>query len=118
MNLLATSINHKTASVELREALYLNSEEIKEYFKLVHGKIFSEGLVISTCNRTEIYGIPVSQNISPAEIQNSLLQLKSVSGLTSECFQNFISGSAIKHLFSVACGIDSLMIGDNRFIQS
>ena len=117
MNLLATSINHKTASVELREALYLNPEEIKEYFKLAHGKFFSEGLIISTCNRTEIYGIPVSQDISTQEIQNSLLQLKSVTGLAPENFQNFISGSAIRHLFSVACGIDSLMIGDNQIFK-
>ncbi len=117
MNLLATSINHKTASVELREALYLNSEEIKEYFKRVQGKFFSEGLVISTCNRTEIYGIPVSQNISPKEVQDSLLQLKYVSGLTQDNFQNFVSGSAIRHLFSVACGIDSLMIGDNQIFK-
>ena len=117
MNLFATSINHKTASVELREALYLNSEEIKEYFKQAQGKIFSEGLVISTCNRTEIYGIPVSQNISPQDIHSSLYQLKSVSGLTSENFQNYISGNAIRHLFSVACGIDSLMIGDNQIFK-
>lgn len=117
MNLLATSINHKTASIELREALYMSSEEIKEYLKQVHGKYFSEGLIISTCNRTEIYGIPVSQNISHQEIQSSLLQLKSVSGLTTDNFQNFISGSAIKHLFSVACGIDSLMIGDNQIFK-
>jgi len=117
MNLLATSINHKTASVELREALYLNSEEIKEYFKLIQGKLFSEGLIISTCNRTEIYGIPVSQNISLNEVQNSLVQLKSVSGITSDNFQNYVSGSAIRHLFGVACGIDSLMVGDNQIFK-
>ena len=117
MNLLATSINHKTASVELREALYLNSEEIKEFIKNTKGSLFSEGLVISTCNRTEIYGIPLNQNAGPAELQNTLIKLKSVSGLTTEHFQNFLSGNAIKHLFSVAAGIDSLMIGDNQIFK-
>jgi glutamyl-tRNA reductase len=117
MNILATSINHKTASVELREALHLNSEEIKEYINNAKGNLFTEGLVISTCNRTEIYGVPVNQSAGPRELQNTLMQLKSVSGLTSDHFQNFLSGNAVKHLFSVAAGIDSLMIGDNQIFK-
>lgn len=117
MNFLATSINHKTASVELREALYLNSEEIKEYIKNTKGNLFSEGLIISTCNRTEIYGIPIKNTASPLDLQNTLLQFKSISGLTNEHFQNFISGNAIRHLFCVAAGIDSLMIGDNQIFK-
>jgi len=117
MNLLATSINHKTASVELREALHLNNDEIKEYINNARGSLFSEGLIISTCNRTEIYGIPISKSASPLELQNTLLQLKSVSGLTNDHFQNFLSGNAIRHLFSVATGIDSLMIGDNQIFK-
>ena len=117
MNLLATSINHKTASVELREALYLNSDVIKEYIKNTKGNLFSEGLIISTCNRTEIYGIPINKNAGHLDLQNTLLQLKSVTGLTNDHFQNFSSANAIRHLFSVAAGIDSLMIGDNKIFK-
>jgi glutamyl-tRNA reductase len=117
MNFLATSINHKTASIELREALYLNSDEIKEYIKNTKGNLFSEGLIISTCNRTEIYGFPVNKNIGHLDLQNTLLQFKSISGLTNENFQNFLSGNAVRHLFSVASGIDSLMIGDNQIFK-
>jgi len=89
MNLLATSINHKTASVELREALYLNSDVIKEYIKNTKGNLFSEGLIISTCNRTEIYGIPINKNAGHLDLQNTLLQLKSVTGLTNDHFPKF-----------------------------
>jgi glutamyl-tRNA reductase len=117
MNLLATSINHKTASVELREALYLNSDEIKEYFKNTKGSLFSEGLIISTCNRTEIYGIPLNKSTGPIEIQTALLKLKSVSGLKDDNFQYFLSANAVRHLFSVAAGIDSLLIGDNQIFK-
>jgi len=117
MNLVATSINHNTASVELREALYLNDEEIKEFINTTKGNLFSEGLIISTCNRTEIYGIPLNTNAKHSDIQNFLLHLKSVSGLAAENFQNFVSGSALKHLFSVTAGIDSLLIGDNQIFK-
>ena len=117
MNLLAVSINHKTASVELRESLYLTQDEIVAFAKNTKDKIFSEGLIISTCNRTEIYGIPVNPATTVSDIQNFLLDHKSVSGLKPEHFQTFQDGHALRHLFSVATGIDSLLIGDNQIFK-
>lgn len=117
MNILAISINHKTAPVEVREAVYLNNEEIKNLTSSIKNSLFSEGLIVTTCNRTEIYGIPANQNLSHEEIQNALLNFKSVSGLKPEHFQYLSSANAIKHLFSVATGIDSLLIGDNQIFK-
>ncbi|MHB1686358.1 MAG: glutamyl-tRNA reductase [Ignavibacteriaceae bacterium] len=117
MNIIAISINHKTAPVDIREAVYLSEEEIKSLTYKIKDALFSEGLIVTTCNRTEIYGIPTNQNINHEEIQKALLNHKSVSGLKPEHFQYFSSGSAIKHLFSVATGIDSLLIGDNQIFK-
>ena len=117
MNLLAISINHKTAPVELREALYLNHDEIVSFAENTKDKLFSEGLIVSTCNRTEIYGIPARPNTTFTDLQNTILNYKSVTGLKSEHFQLFQSSEAIKHLFSVATGIDSLLIGDNQIFK-
>jgi len=117
MNIIAISINHKTAPVEIREAVYLNEEEIKNLTQKIKDTIFSEGLVVTTCNRTEIYGIPAGENINHEEIQSALLKHKSVTGLKPEHFQYFSSANAIKHLFSVATGIDSLLIGDNQIFK-
>lgn len=117
MNLLAVSINHKTASVELREALYLTQDEIISFAQKAKDKFFTEGLVVSTCNRTEIYGIPVNPSTSVSDIENYLMDHKSVSGLNSEHFQAFQERAALKHLFSVACGIESLLIGDNQIFK-
>ncbi len=117
MNLLAISINHHTAPVELREALFLNDTEIKDFVQKSKGKLFSEGLIVTTCNRTEIYGIPVDPNLNHIDIQNALMQHKSVTGLNPEHFQTFHGSSAVDHLFSVATGIDSLMIGDNQIFK-
>ena len=117
MNLLAVSINHKTASVELREALFLTQDEIIDFARKTKDKIFSEGLIISTCNRTEIYGIPADKATTFADIQNYLINHKAVSGLNSENFQTFQDRSALSHMFSVATGIDSLLIGDNQIFK-
>jgi glutamyl-tRNA reductase len=117
MNLFGISINHRTAPVELREALYLTDEQIRNYVQKTKGSLLSEGLVISTCNRTEVYGVPANASFGILEIQNSLINHKLVSNLKPEHFQTFSSGEAIRHLFRVATGIDSLIVGDNQIFK-
>ena len=117
MKLLAVSINHRTAPVELREALHLSDDEIKSYIQKIKGSLLTEGVVISTCNRTEIYGIPVHQALTHEDIKNTLGNIKSVDFLQPEHFQYYHSDEAIQHLFSVATGIDSLLIGDNQIFK-
>lgn len=117
MNLLSISINHRTAPVELREALYLNEEEIRKFILSQKGKLLTEGVVISTCNRTEIYGIPVDPNITAKELQDSMLSYKSGTEAGMDNFENFISRESVKHLFRVASGIDSMLVGDNQIYK-
>ena len=68
MNLSAISINHRSASVESREALHLSEEEIAELVVKIKGNLLAEGLVISTCNRTEVYGFPSNKKITLPDI--------------------------------------------------
>jgi len=117
MNLIAISINHKTAPVELREAVYLKEDEIRPFINLAKENRIKEGLVLSTCNRTEIFGIPDNNEVSHDNFQNLLLSFKSSESIADHHFQKFISRDAIKHLFSVATGIDSLLIGDNQVFK-
>ncbi len=117
MNLSAISINHHSASVELREALHLSEEEIAELVAKIKGNVFTEGLVISTCNRTEVYGFPSVNKLSLPDIQKILIDHKSVKDISADNFQTFHSFSAIEHLFRVATGIDSLLIGDNQIFK-
>ncbi len=117
MNLLGLSINHHTAPVELRESLYLSEDEIRDFIKKAKENIFSEGLVISTCNRTEIYGIPINSKLSSFDVQNFLLSIKPNQTANPEHFQNYLSRESLRHLFRVATGIDSLLIGDNQIFK-
>lgn len=117
MNILTVSINHRTAPVELREALHLSPEEISGLIQNVKGQVLNEGLVISTCNRTELYGIPVKPDLSHHDLQSAISNFKTVKEIQPAHFQNFISRSSLQHLFSVASGIDSLLIGDNQIFK-
>ena len=117
MKLLSVSINHRTAPVELREAVYLSEDEIKVFIKEAKEKLFKEGLVLSTCNRTEIYGVPKKEGITHFHIQDFLQKNKSAGELKPEHFQNLSSQEAVKHLINISTGIDSMLIGDNQILK-
>jgi glutamyl-tRNA reductase len=117
MNFLAISINHRTAPVELREALHLSEDEVRAMINIAKENNLKEGLILSTCNRTEVYGIPKDSNLSHLQIQNLITENKQNTKTSSDNFQTFISRESVKHLFSVASGIDSMLIGDNQIFK-
>ncbi len=117
MQLLAVSINHKTAPVQLREALHLSDDEVREIIKKAKDNFLKEGLLLSTCNRTEIYGIPINPQITHQQLQNFIAENKNSTITSPENFQTFISRESIKHLFSVTSGINSMLIGDNQIFK-
>ncbi len=117
MNFLAVSINHRTAPVELREALHLNDEEVREIIKKAKDNFLKEGLLLSTCNRTEIYGIPLNLQITHEQLQKFIAENKNSTTISPENFQTFIARDSLKHLFSVTSGIDSMLIGDNQIFK-
>ncbi len=117
MNLIGISINHRTASVEKRESLNLNETEIRQLISQLKNSLLNEGLVISTCNRTEIIGIAKNESISYQDLISALLDFKNVEGISSENFEKYKSFECIEHLFRIISGIDSLVIGDNQIFK-
>ena len=116
MNIIGVSINHKSAGIEIREAVHLNTDEILEFIPILRKNLLSEGIVISTCNRTEIFGFPKSSDVSYKQIEKALLDFKPVDNVTDENFVKYFSCSAVRHIFRVACSIDSLVIGDSQIL--
>jgi glutamyl-tRNA reductase len=114
MDIVGISINHNTASIELRESLHLSREEIIEFTPILLENIFFEGFILSTCNRTDIFGIPKSGKINYKDIQKQLLQFKHVDGLTTKHFLSYFSCGAVKHILEVASSINSLIVGDSQ----
>lgn len=116
MNIIAVAINHHTAPIELREALYLQENEIREFIKDFQSNLTKEICILSTCNRTEIYCIPNSVDLTYKEIQDFLLRKKPVQNISPSNFRNYFSCGAVNHLFHIAAGIDSLVIGDQQIL--
>lgn len=117
MNLLAVSINHRTADVELREAFHLSNEEIRTLIQQAKDGLLKEGLLISTCNRTELYGIPVKPTLDNSALQKFITDTKLSVSAKIDNFEIFTARESLDHLFSVITGIDSLLIGDNQIFK-
>ncbi len=116
MKILGVSINHKTSPIEVREAFHLSKDEIINFIPILKESLFSQGLILSTCNRTEIFGIPKSDNVNCKSIINQIIAYKNSLGIRTEHFNEFSSREAIRHIFSVASGIDSLILGDSQIL--
>ncbi len=116
MNLIGISLNHNTAPIEIREALHLSKNEIVELIPKLKEEVYLEGFVLSTCNRTEIFGIPKEPGIDYKDVIGALLEFKPVKGISPDNFLMYFSCGAVKHIFSVATGIDSLIIGDSQIL--
>ncbi|NOX18454.1 MAG: glutamyl-tRNA reductase [Chlorobi bacterium] len=116
MDIIGISINHKTASVEKREVLHLSVPETIDFIQLLKKELVDEGLIISTCNRTEIFGIAKDEKSNYKHIVDLLTAFKKKSAIESGDYVPYFSCSAVKHLFKVAAGIDSQIIGDSQIL--
>lgn len=115
MNLFVAGINHKTAPVEVRERLSFSAQEVIEAGRQLREKFFfQEALVLSTCNRVEIYAVAASsQNDYAGVVKKFLSQFH---GIEASDFESRIyihkDEEAVKHLFRVTSGLDSMVIGE------
>lgn len=107
------SINHKLAPVEIREQFTMTPNECSDFLCLLRDTLgLSEGLVVSTCNRTEIY--INHDDTTNTEVYKLLCATKAIksSGGLEEYFVFHEGTDAINHLYNVAIGLDSQVLGD------
>ncbi|KLN66086.1 MULTISPECIES: glutamyl-tRNA reductase [Vibrio] len=116
MSLLAIGINHNTASVELREKVAFGPEKLPEALdQLGQNTIVNGSVIVSTCNRTEIYCDVKSGGKS--KIIDWLSQFHQVSpeDLKPSLYIHE-EQAAIRHLMRVSCGLDSLVLGEPQIL--
>ena len=118
MNLLSIGISHHTASVDIREKMWFSTDEIREAVRRLKESFFSECVLVSTCNRTELYGMTRGEVPDYATVRKFLIDFKNASSMVrEEHFVGAAASEAISHLFQVAAGIDSLVIGDIQILN-
>lgn len=121
MSLIVVGVNHKTAPVEIREKIAFNSKEaIKEALKeLIQREGIGEVVIISTCNRVEIY--VYTANVSDLKRENQVEEtikafLSNFHNIGRGEFENYLyvykDTEAVEHLFKVASSLDSMIVGE------
>jgi len=111
--------NHRTAPVELRERISFTPQQaLQAADELRHQGILEEAVVLSTCNRSELYGVPGDANPTTAEaMEDFFTSFHRVprADLTGRMYR-WTGPDAVRHLFRVAAGIDSMMLGEAEIL--
>src|SRR4051795_4926538 len=103
--LLALGVSHHHAPLEVRERLYLQDGHAADL-----AEALGDAVVLSTCNRTEIY-------LAGGDPERARRELEERSGLELEgMLARWDDGEAVSHLFRVAAGLDSLVPGESQIL--
>lgn len=116
MNIYAVGVNHQTAPIEIRDRLFLTPEETLRALREVKRELLREAVIISTCNRTELYGVPYNDGIDGVALQHFLLGVKPEAGVEARHVFRLFTCSAANHMLKVAGGVDSLVVGDVQIL--
>ncbi|NND43848.1 MAG: glutamyl-tRNA reductase [Xanthomonadales bacterium] len=116
MPLLAVGTSHKTAPLEIREKFAVPATEYGPRMRELHAlPEVEEAVLVSTCNRTEVYGI-VSPD-APDCIHQWLYRSAGLDAATGAShFYAMRNAGAVEHLFRVASGLDSLVLGEPQIL--
>ena len=122
-NIYCTGVNHKSASVKVREFLYLNKGTLEKVLPNVKEKHdLDEIVVLSTCNRFEMYSVSSKGFQSAQEMLDAYLNIQVFAGKAFDpidfdnhayCLEGL---KAVEHIFSVAASLDSLVVGETQII--
>jgi glutamyl-tRNA reductase len=118
VSLIVVGLNHRTAPVDLLERMTVPDEQLaKVLHDLAAREHLLEVVVLSTCNRTEVYAR--CTHFHPAVGDVSAF-LSGYSGAASEEFADLLytyyDDAAVAHLFSVAAGLDSMIVGEGEIL--
>lgn len=118
MNVIVVGTNHKYSPIEIRERLSFSKKRTQDALLfLKESSCLKAAVILSTCNRVEIY-------VSAEEVESAIFAivnfLSRYHEIDKERFLPYLyiykDRQALKHLFSVACGLDSLILGETQIL--
>lgn len=118
MSILALGLNHRSAPMRLLEEASAGLEDTgKALHELLRGEHVGEAVLLSTCNRVEVYANAATFHGGVAEVTDLLAR---TSGVPLEEMSDSLyvhhDARAVQHLFSVACGLDSMLVGEGQIL--
>ncbi|WP_353572576.1 glutamyl-tRNA reductase [Candidatus Albibeggiatoa sp. nov. BB20] len=117
MQLIAIGLNHTTAPVAIREQVTFSPEHLTHALhEIIERGIASEAAIVSTCNRTELYC-----HAEPAQVEQIIDWLCQYHNLQADALRKHLyiyadNQQAIHHLLRVACGLDSMVLGEPQIL--
>jgi len=118
MELLVVGLNHKTAPIEIRECLAFPEDKLEDALYKVHTlPSLKENMIVSTCNRVEVYA-------ATRETEKAILDLKEFlsqyHGIPLKEFEKrlyaYVGEEAVRHIFRVASSLDSMVLGEPQIL--
>jgi glutamyl-tRNA reductase len=118
LDLVCVGLNHETTPIEIRDALVMSEEEVARAIQALKERAGAqETLVLSTCNRTEIYARGVASSDPPGLVAELLQEIKGhdVPSQRHHLY-TYREPESIRHLFQVASGLNSMVLGEPQIV--
>ena len=118
MSVVVVGLSHRTAPVSVLERAAVPAEDLRKVLdELHHAETISEVLLLSMCNRIEVYADVARFHPAVAEISSVLSRNSGlvVSDLSEHLYVHFAEAAA-EHMFSVASGLDSMVVGESQIL--
>lgn len=114
LKIFGVGVNHRTASMDVLERYFLNSDRVSSFYKLlVDSSSCREMVAVQTCNRMELY-------FATSDIAEVLLVIKSFFELNESMLrENFYlmhERNCVQHLFEVVSSLDSIIVGEGQIL--
>jgi glutamyl-tRNA reductase len=118
VSVLVVGLSHRSAPVQVLERAAVGATEVPKLLEeLLRGQHVSEAVLLSTCNRIEVIAVVDAFHGGLADVSAVLAQHAgmSLTELTEHVFVHY-AGSAVQHLFAVAAGLDSMVVGEAQIL--
>jgi len=118
MTVLVVGLSHRSAPVHVLERAAVGADEVPKLLEeLLRGQHVSEAMLLSTCNRIEVVAVVDAFHGGLADVSAVLARHSgmSLTELTEHVFVHY-AGSAVQHLFAVAAGLDSMVVGEAQIL--
>lgn len=118
MNLIVIGLNHRSAPVEVRERTAFARGTLGESVRMLRkAAALQEAVILSTCNRVEIYGLVSDPNGTGSTVRRFLHEYHKLSESIEPHLYELRDVDCVRHLFEVACGLDSMVVGETEILH-
>ena len=118
MPIVVLGMNHRTSQVGLRERYAFEEAQIPEALVSLRQRgVIGEAVILSTCNRVEIYGFSEGKSAEAvSELRRFMKLFKKVEEEDLDPFYSMSEPHSVEHLFKVASGLDSMVLGETEIL--